>query len=490
MKTFPYYLPFVCVAMLVNPKAYAIGKVQHLTLKEAIILSLRYNQNIQSAELQRVVDKFSVAVARNQFEFQYALGATANASQSVSGGGPVNVSRNFDVVPGISKKSIYGTRYNLIMNNPVSFSGTEGMPKTQGYLYAPSLALNVTHPILQGSGRAVTEAALNQSLIANEQAKLNLKNIVMTQVTLIIQDYWAVVGAENALIVGKAALKMAEDTVIQNAVRIRIGFISPSENVQAEAAVASQKLQVARDINTLTLAKLALLRDIGLPSTTKIMVDSSIGSDNIPYPKGEEAKRILFENNISYLQAILSLKSSQISLLVAEDQQRWVLNLTGSIVQGAGSGIGPNGGIPSLFNGLNYNRNLGLALTVPIDNLSVQQTIVNAKVAYTQLKLNTQQLKLNLEIQLIGALENLSIVFQQIGLAKKSEQLAKQSYLDASKKATFGQASMFEVTTLQNSLISAQIQTISSEISYLINIANYQQTLGITLDIWKIKLVY
>lgn len=463
-----------------------IGKSLHLTLRESVLLSLRMNPTIESAQLQRVIDKFSVALAYNQFEFQYSLNGTGNATQSVSGGPPINLTRSFNMIPGISKLTTYGTQYTLLMNNPVNFSSGTG----SNYLYNPSLNLTVSHPIIQGSGEMVVTAALDQALITNEQAKLNLKNTLITQVTLIIQDYLAVVSAENNLIIDKNALVAAEKTVKQNKVLIKIGFMAPSENVQAMTAVATQKLQIAQDTNTLVLAKLTLLKDIGLPSTTQVTIDKNIQTNNIKYPKGEEAKRILFANNISYLQALLSIQSSKLALILAEDQQRWVLNMTGNIVQGAGSGIGPNGGLPSIFNGLNNSRSLGLQLTVPIDNLALQQTLVNAKISYSQLKLNTQQLKLTLEVALIGYLENLEILYQQIELAKESEALAKQSYLDSAKKASFGQASMFEVTTLQNSYVSSQLQTVSSEINYLLNVANYQQNLGISLDVWDIKIKY
>src|SRR3990167_2808769 len=49
-------------------------RVMHLTLKEAILLSLRNNPSIQSADLGRVIDKFSLLVAHNAYEPQFTLG--------------------------------------------------------------------------------------------------------------------------------------------------------------------------------------------------------------------------------------------------------------------------------------------------------------------------------------------------------------------------------------------------------------------------------
>jgi len=459
---------------------------KQLSLREAILLSLRYSPNVESAQLQRVVDKFNVAVARNQFEFQYALVGSASSTQSISNGDPITTSKNFNLAPAITRLTKHGTQYNLAMSNPLSYNESS----STNYFYNPSLTLQVTHPLIKGSGSTITQANLNMALINDEVAKLNLKNAIMSQVTQVIINYRAIVTAENALIIDKNALKASIETVNQNNANIKLGFMAPSENTQAEAAVASQRLQITSDMNAIIQSKLALCRDIGIELNAHMEVDKNISIAGATYPKGQEAKRLLFANNISYLTTKLTLNNARLSLLLAEDQQRWSLNLTGTIVQGAGSGPNPNTGIDSLFNGYNRSRSLGLELSVPIDNMSAQQQVVEAKVGYTQQKLAAKQLKLSLGLELESALQNLSILFSQIKLSKNLNELSNKSYLDALKKASVGHASMFEVTTLQTSLVSSQLQTIESEINYLNSITNFQQTLATTLDNWGIKLVY
>jgi hypothetical protein len=45
----------------------------YLSLRDAIFLSLRYNAQLQSSELDRIVQRYSLRIAKNKFEFQYAL---------------------------------------------------------------------------------------------------------------------------------------------------------------------------------------------------------------------------------------------------------------------------------------------------------------------------------------------------------------------------------------------------------------------------------
>lgn len=478
------FLTVFCIFLPMLAYAQSATKPLFLTMKDAIFLSLRYNPNVQSAELQRVADKFAVAVAKNQFEFRYGLTGAASSSATRSNGQPWTTSRNYNLIPTLSRQTRYGTNFNLIMSNPVTIN-----PPSPAF-YNPLLTLTVTQPLLKGSGRLITESSLDQAIITDQLAKLTLKNTVISQVTLIVTDYLNVVGLENTLIVDQTNLDSAKQTVEQNKLRIKAGFMAPSENVQAESAVANQELQVATDKNEIIQAKLQLLQDIGLDSTTQIEVDKTIKTAGMSYPKGEEAKCLMFAHNISYIQALYNLKSSQLSLLVAEDAQRWSLDLTGVITQGGGTGGGANAGLDSLFNNHNKSRSVGLALNVPIDDLQTQQQVVQAKVSNTQTKLSTKQLKLELEVQLQGALQNLTILEGQITLSKTAEDLANQSYQDALKKLAYGKTSVFEVNTLQSTLISAQVAYISNQISYLNAITQFQQNLGITLDVWEIHLIY
>lgn len=461
------------------------GPTLHLTMREAILLALRYNQNVQSAELQRILDKFSLAVAQNQFETHYSLVGSLTNSQSMSDAQPWTTSRTISVTPSLSQQTRFGTKFGVALKNPLAFTTAQG-----GYVFNPALAFTISQPLLRGSGQLITEAPLMNAYNTEEINKLNYKNAVISVVTAIITTYRAVVANENALIVDKEALKSAQKTVAQNKIRIANGFMAPSENVQAEFAVAQQELLVATDINNIIQAKLALLQAIGLSPSTKIEVDKTIVTEGVTYPKGEEAKRILFCNNINYLTNLITMRNKKLSVFQAEDQQRWQLNFNVELDQGPGSGPGPNAGYKSLFNGRNVNRAIALDLAIPIDDLSTQQSLVSAKVGYDQSKLLLKQLRMSLESQLEGTLENLEIAKTQIILAKRSQDLANLSYQNSLIQLKYGKVSLFEVTTLQSSLVTAQIAYITTQINYLNLVTAYQQNLGITLDVWNIQLKY
>lgn len=476
----------VLLLSLTSP-LWAVNKPMYLSLHDAIMVSLRFSPAVKGAEIQRVVDKFNLAVAKNQFEFQYALTGLANQSNTVTGGNPLFQQGIYSATPAISRQTVYGTQYNLALSNPITTTKSQGIDTTY---YNPALTLQVVQPLIRGSGREIVESSLNQAIITQKSTEVFYKAAIMNKITQVIVDYRAVVSAEASLVFSRKALEDARLTVKNNKERIKLGLMAPSENVQAESTVASQEFQVASNEFSLLSAKNTMLRDIGMSPGTPISVNKTIAVEKANYPQGEEAKRILLANNPEYLIALNNLKNSKISLLQAEDQQRWLLNLTSTVTQGGGSGGNGNDNIDSLYNGLNRGRSLGLQLVVPIDNLPIQQQLVSAKVAYTQQQLSVQDLRLSLEANLLTTLENLRILFMQVKLSQDAERLARQSYEDALKKVQFGQSSMFEVTSLQLTYIGNYQTMINTEISYLNAVTQYQNLLGITLDKQDVKLIY
>ena len=70
-------------------------KMLKLTLHEAILLALRYNPNIQNAELDRIIQRYQLRLAHNAFELQYALAGSAAIERSHYDGVGTAVNKSF-----------------------------------------------------------------------------------------------------------------------------------------------------------------------------------------------------------------------------------------------------------------------------------------------------------------------------------------------------------------------------------------------------------
>src|SRR5262249_19522237 len=155
--------------------------VRELTLRDAILLALRTNPNVRVADLQRISDKFALEVAHNLYEPQYTFNANATFQP---GSKPT-----YSYTPTAALTTPLGTKLGL--NYTQNFLGSAGN--------GSSIVGTITQPLMQGFGPAVAMAPLEQAEYSEHTARLNLKNTIISTVVQVIQNYYALVQAENSL---------------------------------------------------------------------------------------------------------------------------------------------------------------------------------------------------------------------------------------------------------------------------------------------------
>lgn len=453
-----------------------------MTLKEAILLSLRFNPSVQTGELQRVLDKYTLRVAQWAFEPQYSLTGSATYAHGTSNG-VKSESDSENLTPGASILTPIGTKLSVQSPNTLSHTANNAS------YYNPAVTFSLTQPLLQGSGSDVVLGPLHNAEYTAQIAALNFKNTVITGVTNVISQYALVANAQLSIKTSKLSLENANATLKQQEAYLKIGRIAPADLSQSQATVASQLLSLQQQEVSLLQQKKQLLVTLGIDPNLPFSVTDEVKFDDT-LPSLNECVRLGLENNITYLNAVTAVKQAKITLLLAQDQQRWVLNLTASRTQGAGTGGSPNSGLSSLTNGNNNNTSVALNLTVPIDNLTLKQTLATAKVGLDNANINLETQKRSVVNSVTTAYNTVINQKQQIKQAETSVMFAQQTLDTAQVKLKYGKVSAFEVSTLQNNLLTAQIAYINTVTAYYTNLATLDQTMGTTLDRWKIQLKY
>ena len=167
------------------PRAVSLTKsaTHRLSLKDAILLSLRYNPNIQNAALDRVMQRYQLRLANNAFELQYALGATGVIQKTYFNGVGNKSTYSGIASPEVNWKSALGTQANLHIENNVNENNN----------FNPTLNFSLTQPLLRGFGRTVNEAVLQDAKEADRLNQLGLKQLIADQITTVITDYRALI---------------------------------------------------------------------------------------------------------------------------------------------------------------------------------------------------------------------------------------------------------------------------------------------------------
>lgn len=448
-------------------QAYShLKKVQIMSLREAILLSLRYNITVRNSELDRITQKYQVAIARNQFEPQYNLTGSANYAAASR---PV-----YSLTPQVSLMNAYGTTVSL---NTVNSIGPSGQTIGVG-------SIAISQPLIRGSGRDIVLINLRNTLDGDAQNRLALKRQLMQTITEVIGLYYVALQNYNLLKVDQHSLEKSEQNLKEVKLRVEIGKKPLSELTRQEGDIAGQRVDFQASQRRSQDALQNLLKLIGLDPDAKLDIDQQINLQLMPVPDLEESIQIALKNNPDYLSAQIQLKIQERLLIQAKDGKRWQLNLNAQ----ASTRL-PYG--PELAPALTpQTRTATLSLQVPIDNLAVDQAIANAKVALQKQKFMIRDVKQTLIKNVINAIRNIESSRKQIETAEVNYHFKQKVYENSLLAWQYGKTTYFQVIQDQTDLRNSGITLVNKKIEYISLLASLDNLLGITLDRWGIKVDY
>lgn len=435
-----------------------------LTLQEAVLLAMRNNPDVKNAELDRVVDKFALAVARNAFWPQYSVTGKADYKTGA--------------------KSNYNGEQKVSLLMPFGTTLSTGLSQTYNPGTDPRLLnsanFSITQPLLRGFGSAVTQVNLANAVDTEKANKLFFKSNVISTIVNVVNNYYQLVEAYNNLKVNQLSLQDAEQTLQQTVMKINAGKAAPTEQIQQQATIATTQLSIAQAQNNIRQSYQNLLAILGLDPQSKLNIVKHLEAIKTLPPSLEESIQIALEKNTNYQTQLLNFQITQRALITQGDEQKWKLDA----IAGLNQALDRMSGAPST------DKSLTLDLNIPIHDLPRQQGLVSAKIALQQARTSLEQVKRQLITDVTNAYQDLKFNQQQIALYESSIKLAQQNLNIAKTKFNYGKISSFELTTIQTSLTTTQLGYVTQQIQYLNSIEDFYKLLGTTLDKWHIGLVY
>ncbi|MCK4869916.1 MAG: TolC family protein [Gammaproteobacteria bacterium] len=445
-------------------------KPKKLSLKEAVFLALRFNPDVKNAEIQRALDKFDLELKYWAFTPHYKLTGSANYTYGQK--------PQYDLTPEASLNTPIGTTIGAKINNQLV--GSE----------SPSVDLSVTQPLLRGFGTQVNKDSLDLHNQIDQEIinKLTLKSTVMQTVVKVISQYLTLAQDYNTLDIYREQLKQLMKTYEEYQIKIKAGKMPPREIVQQESNIAQQKYTIQDQLDTLQRDYHTLLATLGLRDTTKIRVDRNVVAQLLPLPNAEKSKKLALDNNVGYRQSLLAVKQARQNFRYSEDQQRWELNLkadatvtNGRLIKGVGQDITSQS---------QSSRSVGLELDIPIDDMSLKETLMQDKVALEKQRVTVAQTRRQSQIDVSTQLRSIDSAKRQIQQAYLTAKLAKESYEIERIKWSHSRSSNIDLNTALGDVTQAQNNIVFAKISYLNALAQFQETIGTLLDAWQIHIRY
>jgi len=487
-------------------------KQRSITLEECIVNAIRNNLDVSAEMMTPEIAQMSVAQSREKFLPSLNFGFTRRNTNAPSSswiessdqvltifnsysgqirqllptGGQLDVSLN---------TNMYDTNQRLVSINP---------------RYGGTLDFTFSQPLLKNFGintnrREIIVAKNNRDISEND-----FKKILLDTVYAVEDAYWNLVFSIQTLEVRQQSLELAQDLLQKSQKEVEIGTLAPKEILSAQAEVAVREADI---LQADTLVKNNIDR-------LKILINLSEDEEEVfLFPADqpafesidinlEDALLTALENRPDLQSSRINLKNRDLDIRFAWNQLLPALNLNANYWSPGLSGdqvlyldnnpfsnviVGkiPGGAGDALKDVLNFkysNWSLYFTLDIPLNTIVSRTAFVQAKKSHERAEVRLKSLEQKAFLETKTTVRTVKTDYKRVEAYRIARELAEQK-LDAEEaKLRAGMTTNFIVLQYQRDLANAKSSELRAVIDYNLSLSRLNNTLGISLKNWNIKL--
>jgi outer membrane protein len=489
------------------------GKLR-LSLRDAILLTLEANTNVQIQETQIESSKFNLLGSFQPFDplltsnFTVARSSTPTSSQLQGVGQTTSSTLNtLSQSALINYAQMFSTGTSISAGITGSRSSTNSDFLFLNPLYSTGLNLQFTQPLLRNFGRSANMAQIRIARRALTESRSVFAAEVNDTIQQVIGLYWSAVQARGTLDVQQRALKLAETSYNRDKRSLELGALPPLDISRSESEVAARRVEQIQAEYFLLQAEEALrlmigadqdpqLKSIGLELTESAQPNGD--GENVEY---DEILSTALSSRPEIFAAKETLAIDETSIGYARNQLKPALNLSG---QYSSNGVGGNeydlvtgqltsqGGLGSSFGqlfGFGYPTYQGsLTLNFPVRNRGAEAQLGNALVNRTHDLYTSRQAQEVITRQVRDAVNQLNTAKLSLAAANTSLDLWRKSLAADQRKFELGAETNFFVLDAQTRLAQAELAQLQAEINYQLALAAIRHATGDLLTPYHMQL--
>ena len=479
-----------------------------LTVGDVVTLMLENNLDIGVNRLSPRLSEYVIETLYRPFEPTLRLQATVNRNTSPSTsqltGAPSLRTLGGSYLVGYSQTLPTGTNVGVdfILNRNSSNSAFN----TFNPAWSGNMRYSFNQHLLRDYGRLNNTSQIR---IAQNNEKISATQFEKQLIDLVAQaqrTYWDLVFTGEDVKVKQRSMDLAQKTLSDNEIQVRIGTLAPIDLVQAESEVASRNEQLV--VSRYTQAQtgdqvkkfITFQADPGLVLANLVPMEGArrpSPSDVLP---PDQAIKVALENRPEMRQLQLDLENKNIDLESTKNQLLPIVDLIGSYTQnGVGgietlrSGFGPTapiiavnkGGVGDAFQqlfGYNYTGySIGISVQVPLRNRAAQGDNARATTdkRLSENRISAQAQQIALEVR--NALTQVDMNRARIETAAKSRELTERRLEAEQKKFDLGASTIRFVLEEQRNVAQAETNEIQALVNYAKALVDMDRAMGMTL---------
>ena len=473
-------------SILISSEESQESKKIQLTLEEAVNLALENNRDLKNAYLRRAIEREDLAQQEALFvpNLTPTLKLFFDRNRRLSGLSRTDLAElNLDttvdfLVPSGATFDVGWTSLGQTLDNIERFGAFSGEDFSRQTFRA-----SFTQPFLRGFGPTITKAPIEIARRNEDINILSLKRQLIDIITQTIQGYRNLVRAQEELKIQKQSLERARAQLEVTQALIDAGRRARIDLIQNQTQIANQEVAVESAENGVLDAQSQLIQILDIDPNSELIPTEIPEGSLIPSEDNfaiEELLKLAFANDPDYLTNLLNIDIAELRLLLAKDNSRWDLSLN----------LDYNNSLDTIENNADNSQftvSLDLTREFPGDR-NLQRDIIRRQVELERSRITLEETKQTLEIEVKNRIREVNFNLRQVYLARRARELSQQQLDIEREKQRLGVGSLFELINFENSLVSAQNQELNAVINYLNALTNLQSTIGVTLDVWKIKI--
>ncbi len=516
------------------------GQTQRVQLEEAIAIALENNPGIAAKRLEPVRVDQDILEAQSQFDpvaggsGQYTNSITPNAN--VLAGTRTTVANTRFVDANLAKLFRTGTRLSLGFDwTRFSNNGRFFQLRPQ---YTPTMGFSLFQPLLRDFGWDYSYLLVRVAERTAEGALYAYEAQVADFVREVIDAYFSVMGARANLQVRVEAETLAQRTVAENQARVRVGLLPPVAILEAQTDAARRRDEVIRAENLLELsrqrlAQLCFYNPDGtfVPRTLEPVEYEGIEEVQVD---PQQTLDTALQSRPEILASSKGVQARQINERIASNQLLPRVDLIGGYgvnglagrnqtLQGTETIISPTdlgGGRcqfittnvyqcsvtttapPSPFAGTRgdaftrltsgeFNTyNVGVQLSVPLDNAAAKAQHTRSKIEVNQAELNHRELQSKVTLEVRQSIADIQSSRQRVDASRTAVELAEENMRAQQKRFEVGMATTKDLLDFQQRLTVARVDQVQANFDYALAVAAWRRAQGTLLERYHVVLAH
>ncbi len=432
----------------------------------------------------------------------------------------------------------------------VTYDNTRSSNSAAANFFNPAVQSSVfvsfTQNLLSGFGLTVNRRNILIAKNNRKIADLAFAQQAITTTTNTITAYWELVYARANVKVQEQAVAVSEKLYNDNKKQLEIGTMAPLDVTRAAAQLATdhQNLIVAQtvqlqDEQTLKNAITRNPLDPRLVNVEIIPTDKPSPPEQIEAPSFEDALREAYAKRPDLLEQEYNLKNAGIDVKATHNAllptatlsaQYGTVGLSGNspittaktvggvipVVDANGNpvnGTSQTTGLPvpiflpttqttvtgvnqkgfsdamsSVFHNNNPDYAVGVSITIPIRNRSLQADNQRSMLVQRQLETQMQQLKNAALLDVRNTYIALEQDRARVEAASKARELQQQTFEAEQKKYQLGASTVYQVILTQRDFVAAQGTELRALADLVEARANYERAVGRTLEVNRVTI--